>query len=162
MAVDASECRMDGQMTNLSNGSAEKLKAAATPLATSIVYFDGVCGMCNRTVDFVLKRDRRGHFQFAPLQGETAAARLPQGDRQLLSTLVLQTPQGEFRRSAAVVGILQGLGGMWWIAGSLLWIVPRPLRDWVYRLIAGNRYRLFGKKETCRLPTPEEAGRLLP
>lgn len=149
-------------MSSHASLSQETRDVTAAPKAESIVYFDGVCGMCNWTVDFVLKRDRRGRFQFAPLQGETAAARLPDGDRQQLSTLVLESPQGLFRRSSAVIQILSDLGGIWRLAGSLLWIVPRPLRDWGYRMIAGNRYRLFGKKETCRLPTPEEAGRLLP
>lgn len=135
--------------------------AQATP-PTLIVYFDGVCGLCNRSVDFILRRDQQARFQFAPLQGETAASRLPEADRRQLSSLVLETPQGLFRRSSAVVRILRRLGGVWWLAGSLLWLIPRPLRDCCYSLVAGNRYRLFGQKETCRLPTPEEAGRLLP
>jgi predicted DCC family thiol-disulfide oxidoreductase YuxK len=149
---------METAMTSHTITVAEKPTASTT----SIVYFDGVCGMCNRTVDFVLCRDRPGRFQFAPLQGETAAARLSVEDRQGLSTLVLETPRGLFRRSSAVVGILRGLGGFWWLVGSLFWLVPRPLRDLGYRLVANNRYRLFGRKETCRLPTPEETGRLLP
>jgi predicted DCC family thiol-disulfide oxidoreductase YuxK len=140
----------------------ENSASSAAPSPPSIIYFDGVCGMCNRTVDFVLRRDRVGRFQFAPLQGDTAAARLPEQDRLQLSTLVLESPNGLFRRSSAVVRILRGIGGFWWLLGSLFWLVPRPLRDWGYGLVASNRYRLFGRKETCRLPTPEEAGRLLP
>jgi predicted DCC family thiol-disulfide oxidoreductase YuxK len=136
-----------------------------TPSATDsrpIVFFDGVCGLCNHLVDFILKRDSRGRILLAPLQGETAKQRLSAQDQQQVSTIVMLRGGREFRRSAAIVRILWELGGVWSWLGSLLWIVPLPLRDLGYRLIAGSRYKLFGKRETCRLPTPEEQGRLLP
>ncbi len=128
----------------------------------SIVFFDGVCGLCNVSVDFILARDTRHRFRFAPLQGETARQELPSADREQLDTLVLQTPTGTYRRSAAVVRILWGLPGHWPILGTLLWVVPRPLRDLGYRIISANRLPWFGKKETCRLPTSEERERFLP
>ncbi|MCH5375306.1 MAG: DUF393 domain-containing protein, partial [Planctomycetes bacterium] len=77
----------------------------------NILYFDGVCGLCNHSVDFVLKRDRTRRFLFAPLQGETAAENLTARELNDLNSLVLQTPRGHFRRSAAVVRILWNLGG---------------------------------------------------
>jgi predicted DCC family thiol-disulfide oxidoreductase YuxK len=126
-----------------------------------MVFFDGVCGMCNHLVDFILKRDRQGRILLAPLQGETAQSLLPPGDRGNLSSLLLRKEGCWYRRSAAVVRILWTLGGVWNVLGWLLWVIPLPLRDLGYRMTARLRYRLFGKKETCRLPTPEERGRLL-
>ena len=128
-----------------------------------IVFFDGVCGFCNHTVDFLLRHDHHGALRYAPLQGETATQLLPASMREELKTLVLWTG-GDHRyiRSAAAVRILWRLGGLWKLAAALLWVIPLPLRDLGYRFVARVRYRLFGQRETCRLPTPEEAGRLLP
>lgn len=129
--------------------------------APPVLFFDGVCGLCNRFVDFILRHDRRRVLQMAPLQGETASRALSDGDRASLSTVVLLRGGRIYRRSAAVVRVLWDMGRVWTIAGALLWCVPRPLRDIGYNLVASNRYRLFGKKETCRLPTPEERERVL-
>lgn len=131
--------------------------------AQAIVFFDGVCGLCNATVDFLFRHDRHGRLACAPLQGETATRDLTPERRENLKTLVLQTEDGrQYVRSAAVVRILWRLGGLWTLAALLLWLVPLPLRDLGYRLVAASRYRVFGQRETCRLPTPEEVGRLLP
>jgi len=127
-----------------------------------ILYFDGVCGLCNRSVDFVLKRDRGEKFRFAPLQGKTAAENLSSEELTDLHSLVLQTPSGRFRRSAAVVRILWQLGGIWAVLGTLLWLVPLPLRNLGYRAVSATRYSFFGKKESCRIPAPEERDRFLP
>jgi predicted DCC family thiol-disulfide oxidoreductase YuxK len=127
-----------------------------------ILFFDGLCGLCNTSVDFVMKRDTRDVFRYAPLQGETAAQHLAAPDRENLDSVVLKTSSGLHRKSSAVVRILWKLPGIWPLLGTLLWLVPLPLRDLGYRVVAKNRYRVFGKKETCRLPTPEEIGRLLP
>lgn len=128
---------------------------------TPVVFFDGVCGMCNRFVDFLLRHDRQGVFRFAPLQGETARNFLPRSDTDSLGSLVLMSHGKAYRRSSAVVRILLGLGGCWAIQGALLWLIPLPLRNLGYRLVAFCRYRLFGKKESCRLPSPEERERFL-
>ncbi len=130
--------------------------------AHPVIFFDGVCGLCNRFVDFVLRRDPTGLFQFSPLQGETAAEWLAQGDVADLKTVVLVDGNRAFRKSAAVIRVLRRLGGFWGVAGAILWLVPRPLRDLGYSWIASNRYAIFGKKETCRLPTAEERSRFLP
>lgn len=134
----------------------------ATPNGSPIIFFDGVCGLCNRFVDFVIRRDKRHHFRFAPLQGETARARLSSADVSELSTVVLLDEAGAHRRSKAVVRILCGLSVRWKLAGFLLAMVPRPLRDLGYKLVARSRYSLFGRKETCRLPTASERSRFLP
>ena len=127
-----------------------------------VVFFDGVCGLCNLSVDFILKRDLLHRFRFAPLQGETARRELSVEELQRRDTLVLRTETGVYRRSAAVVRIAWGLPGFWPCLGGLLWLVPLPLRDLGYRIVSANRLKLFGKKETCRLPTPEERDRFLP
>jgi len=127
-----------------------------------IVFFDGVCGLCNFWVDFLIARDPDGRLAFAPLQGETARQLLTDADRQQLHSLVLWTQQKAYRKSAAVVRILWHLGGFWNVLGTLLWLVPLPIRNLGYDVVAKNRYRLFGKKETCRMPTPAERTRLLP
>lgn len=136
---------------------------STTDRGTAIVFFDGVCSLCNATVDFLIRHDRFGSLRFASLQGETAAELLPAEVRQELKTLVLLTETGgRYVRSAAAVRILWRLGGLWTLAAAALWIIPWPLRDVGYRLVAASRYRVFGRRETCRMPTPEDAARLLP
>lgn len=131
------------------------------PAEHPLVFFDGVCGLCNRFVNFVLKRDRIGKFHFAPLQGQTAASLLPLSDTEHITSVVFLHQGQVARHSTAIVRVLRELGGVWSLLGCLLWLVPRPLRDFGYRCIASQRYRIFGKKETCRLPTPGERARFL-
>lgn len=126
-----------------------------------ILFFDGVCGLCNGVVDFSIRHDRRGTLLFAPLQGRTASAVLPESDTERLDTVVLIEGDRVSRRSSAVVRLLTNLGGMWKPAAWLLWMIPKPIRDLGYRCVAKLRYRLFGMKESCRLPTPEERTRFL-
>lgn len=137
-------------------------KGGAAGQEHPVIFFDGFCGLCNTFVNFVLPRDRRRLFRFAPLQGETANERLDRQDVDDLGTLVLLDEQGTHRRSAAVVRILKRLGGFWRLLAILLWVVPRPLRDLGYRVVARYRYRVFGKKEACRVPTAEEREHFLP
>ena len=126
-----------------------------------ILFFDGVCGLCNRFIDFVLKHDRHGRVCVAPLQGATAAASLPEEIVRGLDTVVLLDGESWHTRSSAIVRIFWKIGGPWSILGTLLWLIPKPLRDLGYKIVARSRYRLFGKKETCRLPTPAERARFL-
>lgn len=126
-----------------------------------VLFFDGVCGLCNATVDFALRHDRNGRVLFAPLQGTTAAARLDAADTQNLDTVVMMERGQLHRRSAAIVRLMRQLGGAWTPLAWLLWVIPWPLRDIGYRLVSKLRYRLFGQKETCRLPSPEERARFL-
>ena len=136
-------------------------------LPQQLLLFDGECAMCDGTVQWVLDHDRQGVFSFAPLQGETAkaiVARHPELPPTLDSLiLVKQTPDGEVVRyhSDAVLGLARGLGGVWRLAGALR-LLPRFLRDPWYRMLAANRYKLFGKLEACRVPQPGEADRFLP
>lgn len=135
---------------------------SADPSAAGpIILFDGICGLCNFWVDFVMARDRANRFRFAPLQGETAA-KLLGAAAQTLSSVALVDQGQVMRKSDAVWRMLMILGGFWRFAGWTVRIVPRPLRDWGYDFIARRRYRWFGVKETCRLPRPDERDRFLP
>ncbi len=121
-----------------------------------VIYFDGVCHLCNRLVDFVIRRDRQRRYRFASLQGETAHRRLPPAlIAPNLETIVLERG-GELRfRSDAAIAILSGLGGAWRAVGALR-VFPRALRDWGYNWIARNRFRWFGRRASCRVPTFQE------
>ena len=107
-----------------------------------------------------MKIDKHKKFKFAPLQGDYARANLSESDVKDLNTLVVQINGQTYRKSEAVLKIFGELGSVWAPFKSLL-IVPVSLRDKAYDLVASNRYRIYGKKETCRLPTPEERARFL-
>lgn len=132
-----------------------------------LLLYDGVCGLCNGLVQAVIARDPVGRFHFAALQGEAAAAALrPYGRRagDLDTVYVIAdygTPDARLLdKSTAALFILGDLEGPWrWL--SALRVVPRPLRDWVYGWIARYRYRLFGKHDTCLMPTPERRSRFI-
>jgi len=126
-----------------------------------ILFFDGVCGLCNQCVDFTIRHDPHGRVLFSTLQGTTATELLSEEDSRNLDTVLFFEHGTAFRRSSAIVKLLTHLGGFWKVLGWLLWIIPRPIRNLGYRLIAKVRYRLLGRKETCRLPTPEERQRFL-
>ncbi len=131
-----------------------------------IIFFDGYCNLCNGFVDWLLKVDHRKQFQFASLQGETAKQKLkrdstPKEQAQDFDTVIYLNGQNSFERSTAVLLILSELGGIWRLAKIFL-ILPLGLRDLVYKFVAKNRFLLFGKREVCRIPTPEESSRLLP
>lgn len=127
------------------------------------LFFDGVCNLCNSTVDWVINHDKRRYFRFGSLQGQTAHRVVPEyAEEAGLSTVVLVTGQGRFIRSTAILKVLRGLGGFWSFLATLGFILPRSFRDWCYKKIAGSRYKRWGKRDTCRLPTPEERELFLP
>lgn len=124
-----------------------------------VIFFDGVCGLCNAWIDFILKRDRAGIFSFAPLQGNYAKEMEPEASENL-NTMIYHASGQRYYRTGAILRILRDLGGIWCLAW-VFWFVPFFIRDFFYGLIARNRYRIFGKKENCRIPTPEEKVRFL-
>ena len=151
---------LDSAKARMTDQAAERdARANAAP---PIVFFDGVCGLCNTSVDFLLARDRRRALRYAPLQGETAAARLDPRDIEALKSIVLVDEAGTHRHSTAIVRILWHLGGGWRAAAALVWLIPRPLRNLGYRFLSANRYRLFGQKDACRMPSPDERALFLP
>ena len=127
----------------------------------NVVFFDGICHLCNGFVDAVITRDPKHRYLFAPLQGPTAETLLAPEDRLNLSTVIYYENGKVYRRSAAVIKILAGLGGAFSLFSALR-VIPGPLRDVAYNLIAKNRYAWFGEREFCRLPQPEERAYLLP
>lgn len=127
-----------------------------------IVFFDGVCGLCDQTVKRLLRLDTRQKLRFAPLQGETAGQLLEVADIQELKSLVVYDERGISRCSSAVVRILWHLGGLYCVLSLLLWLIPSPIRNWGYRFVAARRYKWFGKHDACRLPLPGERERFLP
>jgi predicted DCC family thiol-disulfide oxidoreductase YuxK len=133
-----------------------------------IILYDGVCGLCNRLVQFLIKRDKRGVLQFASLQSDFAAKILGRHgiDPTALDTfhLVVNYEQPEERvlsRGDAVLRAGRELGGFWKTLAAVAQIIPRPLRDLIYRFIARYRYQVFGKYETCMLPKPDQRSRFL-
>ncbi|MEO7427485.1 MAG: thiol-disulfide oxidoreductase DCC family protein [Fibrobacteria bacterium] len=128
-----------------------------------ILLFDGVCNLCNGFVRFLLKRDGKDLFRFAALQSESARKMLAGFGRsgsELDSYLLVH--QGLcLDKSTAALTTLKLLGWPWRML-YFLKLAPRPMRDWVYERIARNRYRLFGRRETCMLPSPDLESRFLP
>lgn len=128
-----------------------------------VILFDGVCNLCNASVRFVIRRDPRGAFRFASLQSPAGRALsqrygMPVDD---LSSVVLVDAGRCYMKSEAALRIAGALVWPWRLLGVLT-IVPRFVRDRVYELVARNRYRWFGKQESCPLPAPELADRFLP
>lgn len=132
------------------------------PAQHPIIFFDGACAMCNGFVDLMLRADRQQVFLFAPIQGETARELLPPiGEDPEQWSMVYLDERGIHDQSDASLEVYRRLGGLWAPLGWLRF-VPRFVRNPVYRLIARNRYRLFGKREVCRIPTAVERARFLP
>ena len=130
--------------------------------AHPVILFDGVCGLCNRWVTFVLERDRKEVFRFAALQSDAGRALLNEYSlpRDKLDSVVLVAEGRVYTQSSAVLEILQRLGFPW-SAAAIATVVPRGFRDAVYDFVAQNRYRWFGRTETCRMPAPSERSRFL-
>ncbi len=126
----------------------------------TILFFDGVCGLCNGLVDWLLPRDRRERLKYATLQGATARNLLPPAYTKDLDTVVLWRRGVILTRSDAVLACLTELGGLWSLLG-LLRVLPRFLRDSAYMFVARNRYKWFGRKVSCRMPLPGERLRFL-
>ena len=128
---------------------------------SSIVLFDGVCNFCNDAVNFIIRRDVEGQFKFAPLQSETGQElRQKYAIEPDVDSIVLIEDGMAFTHSTAGLRIAQGLGGVLSLAYVFI-IVPAFIRDFIYKTFAKNRYRLFGKKEVCMIPTPEARERFL-
>lgn len=137
-------------------------------MTNPIVFYDGVCGLCNRLVQFLLKHDKNDRLRFAALQSEFASRVL---DRHGIDPADLDTVhvienldepnERVLNRSTAVLRATRELGGIWAVAGKLGMLVPRPIRDSFYRLVATNRYRMFGRYETCLLPDARHRSKFL-
>ncbi len=130
--------------------------SAPPPFPTPLILYDGVCRLCAASVLFVIRRDPRKRFHFAALQsplGQTLLARhrLPQDEFQ---TFVLITEDGHDTRSTAALKVARELGGWWPLLYGFI-LVPAPIRDLVYRIVARHRYRWFGKRDACLVPSAD-------
>lgn len=128
---------------------------------SSIVLFDGVCNFCNGAVNFIIKHDHEKRFKFAPLQSEIGMemrAKYEIGDD--IDSIILIEDDRAFMHSTAGLRVAKKLGGIWSL-GYVFIVVPTFLRDWAYKLFAKYRYRLFGRRDSCMLPTPEIRERFL-
>jgi predicted DCC family thiol-disulfide oxidoreductase YuxK len=142
--------------------SSHQLSNSPTDQFSSVILFDGVCNLCNAFVTFVIARDRPGRFHFGPLQSPAAKRLLESIDSRepWPDSMVLVENGRVWTRSAAALRIARGLTFPWPLAYALV-VVPRPLRDWIYNRIARNRYRWFGKRNVCMVPTPELRARFM-
>jgi len=131
-----------------------------------VMLYDGICGFCNQTVQTIIKLDKRGKILFAPLQsefGKTVVLRYPelaQVDSVILLERLSNNSERILVRSEAIIAIAKHIGGIWRLA-QLTSIVPRSLRDFFYDLFAKNRYKVFGKYDSCMIPTPEIRARFI-
>ncbi len=122
----------------------------------NIILFDGVCNFCDSSVNFIIDKDKKNIFKFAALQSDKGQEildyfNLPKDD---FDSFVFIENNKVYKKSSAALKIANKLGGLWKVSYPLI-IIPSFIRDFFYSLIARNRYRLFGKKDACRIPTPE-------
>ena len=148
----------------------EALNSECEEKIALVVLYDGVCGLCDRTIQFLLNIDKNQILKFATLQGETGSTVLKRHfisektenyDSVIFIRGYNSDEETVYFRSGAVMQIFKELGGKWCVL-SWLRIIPRFMRDGVYNIIANNRYKWFGKFDQCRLPSPEERARFLP
>jgi len=128
----------------------------------AIVLFDGVCNFCSGSVNFIIERDRQAYFRFTPLQSEIGQELLEKFHIEKAETdsVILIEDESAYTYSSAALRIVRKLNGLWsWLYVFI--IVPKPIRDFLYKLFAKYRYRIFGKNEVCMVPTPELKHRFL-
>ncbi|TAD96888.1 MAG: thiol-disulfide oxidoreductase DCC family protein [Bacteroidetes bacterium] len=121
-----------------------------------ILLFDGVCNLCDSIVQFIIKADPEGKFMFASLQSEKGQELLKKFGfpTENFDSFVLIDQEKSAEKSTAALQVLKKLGGFWQLFYIFI-LIPKPIRDFVYEMIAKNRYRFFGKKDSCLIPTPE-------
>jgi predicted DCC family thiol-disulfide oxidoreductase YuxK len=142
-------------MNALVNHQVTKSPSRQVLPVSSVILFDGVCNLCNGFVQFVIARDPDGRFRFGPLQSAAAQRLIEAGGASapLPDSLVLVEGGRVWTQSSAALRIVRRLTFPWPLAYALV-LVPRPLRDWIYGSVARNRYRWFGKRDVCMVPTP--------
>jgi predicted DCC family thiol-disulfide oxidoreductase YuxK len=121
-----------------------------------VILFDGVCNLCNASVQFIIKRDSKKSFMFSSLQSDAAQAILLQYNLENLdfNTIILIEGGVVYDKSTAILKIIRRLSGFYKL-GYIFIIVPKFIRDFVYKIISNNRYKWFGKRATCMIPTEE-------
>lgn len=128
-----------------------------------IILFDGVCNLCNGAVQFVIKRDKKDVFRYAALQseiGQKLVAERGIDNNKIDSIILIEPGLAYYTKSDAALEITKDLGGGWSLLSIFQWI-PKVFRNWVYDLVARNRYKWFGRKDQCMVPTPELQAKFL-
>lgn len=130
--------------------------------ANRLVLFDGVCNFCNFWIQFALKHDKKGKLKFGSLQGSTAQQLLPQYniDPAVLTSVIFIEDGIAYRESTAALKVCKHLDGGWKLLYVFI-VIPAFLRDGIYKWIGRNRYKWFGKQESCMLPSPEQRARFV-
>lgn len=128
-----------------------------------ILLFDGVCQFCDQSVQFLIRHDQKGIIKFAALQSNTGQKLLREHDLSTtdLNSLIFIHQHRYFTKSTAVVEICSLLGTKWKVLSIILRLIPRPIRDSIYDIVAKNRYKWFGKKDQCIIPSKEIRDRFL-
>lgn len=127
----------------------------------AIIFFDGHCHLCCGSVQFILTRDLKAYFQYGPIDGATATSLFTQWETDSIPDSIVLYENGTFyARSTAALRVARNLSGGWPLLYAFM-IIPAPIRDWVYTIIAKNRYKWFGRPETCWMPKPEWKQRFL-
>jgi predicted DCC family thiol-disulfide oxidoreductase YuxK len=132
------------------------------PDSHPVIVFDGVCVLCNGWVRFLLRHDRQKRYRFAAMQTESGRALLAGNglDSADPASFLLVESGTAWRETDAIVRVISSLGGFWRLV-AVVRLVPSPLRDWLYRVVARNRYRWFGRHDACVLPTPGHDDRFM-
>lgn len=127
-----------------------------------IIVFDGVCNLCNTSVIFVIQRDKKDIFRFAALQEEPGKSLLDKHgiDASKTDSIILVAGDRAYTKSTAALEIARSLGGVYSLLYGFM-IVPKFIRNWVYDYVAKNRYKWYGKKESCMIPTPSLQSKFL-
>lgn len=127
-----------------------------------VLLFDGVCNLCNSSVNFIIDHDPKGHFKFAALQSEFGQEKLAElgFDQEEFDSLVLLSGNAVYQKSSAALRIAKKLNGLYPLLYVFM-IIPPFIRHGVYDIIAKNRYKWFGKEDSCRIPTPDLKARFM-
>lgn len=133
------------------------------PENKKIILFDGVCNLCNKTVNKVIDYDKKNTFLFTALQSETGQQIIKKigiNTNEVDSIILYENNMAYYIKSTAAIKIMNDLGGFWSVT-KIFWIFPEGFRNWVYDIIARNRYKWFGKEDNCRIPTSELKAKFL-
>ena len=142
--------------------NSEIIELSVPEVQNPVILFDGVCNLCNGSVQFIINRDPSSIFRFAPLQSETGKKLISRFDlsNRKLDSIILIENNNYYLKSTAALKIVQSLGALWPLL-SLLRLVPRPIRDYIYDIVARNRYNWYGKRVKCMIPGADIKSRFL-
>ena len=127
---------------------------------SAIILFDGVCNFCHGSVNFIIENDKKNHFKFAPIQSEAGQKFVEKFGLSEIDSVILVENDRAYTHSTAALRVAKNLGGIFSVLYALI-VIPPPIRDFFYKWFARNRYRFFGKKDECMIPTPEIRAKFL-